>query len=49
MGSTSCSLTDLEDIHYDYCEQDCSIDHTEVRADDDTDDYWFDCPACGMG
>ncbi|WP_235296473.1 chryseobasin-related MNIO class RiPP peptide [Portibacter marinus] len=50
LGTTSCSLGDVEEIHYEHCALDCEEEHTELRATEGGGDtYPYNCPACGMG
>ncbi len=48
LSATSCSLGDVEE-HYDYCAEDCQVDHADTRSSADDTHIWDNCPACGMG
>ncbi len=48
-GTSSCSLGDIEITHYDYCQANCEIDHSEARVGEEPVDPFWNCPACGMG
>lgn len=49
-STSSCSLGDIEETHYDTCEVNCELEHSELNSEEVGSDFnWEDCPPCGMG